>query len=157
MRDTRIAGAADSCIIDQGARSQYLRMQVSGCGFGGYTYGTHGMYLKGPGQSVVDSEVSNSLDSCISVRFQDAVVSGNRVHGCLEGISWYEYATANGTVAPDAQPHLGHRHGHLPGRLDDAELPARQQHDPGRARDRRREHGHLGAHVARASRSRTRS
>ena len=98
VRDTRIAGAADSCIIDQGARSQYLRLQVSGCGFGGYTYGTHGMYLKGPGQSVVDSEVSDSYDSCISVRFQDAVVSGNRVHGCPEGISWYEYATANGTV-----------------------------------------------------------
>ena len=99
VRDTEISGAADSCVIDQGARSQYLRVRVHGCGFGGYTYGTHGLYLKGPGQSLRDSEIYTAEDSCVSVRFQDAVVSGNRIHGCLEGISWYEYATAQGSVS----------------------------------------------------------
>ncbi len=98
VTDTVLENVADSCVIDQGADSVYDRVTATDCGFGGLTYGTHGLYLKGPRQTLRDSTVRGAYTNCVSVRFQDATVIGNTVSACPIGIAWFEYATAAGTV-----------------------------------------------------------
>jgi hypothetical protein len=98
VTDTVIEHIADSCVIDQGADSVYERVTATDCGFGGLTYGTHGLYLKGPRQTLRDSTVSGAYSNCVSVRFQDATIAGNTVSNCPIGIAYFESATAAGSV-----------------------------------------------------------
>ena len=98
VTDTVIEHVADSCVIDQGANSVYDGVTATDCGFGGITYGTHGLYLKGPRQTLRNSTVRGAYTNCVSVRFQDATVSGNTLSSCPIGIAWFEYATAAGIV-----------------------------------------------------------
>ncbi len=98
VTDTVIEHVADSCVIDQGAGSVYERMTVTDCGFGGITYGTHGLYLKGAGQTLRDSTVAGAYTNCVSIRFQDATVSGNALSGCPIAIGWFEDTTTQGNV-----------------------------------------------------------
>jgi hypothetical protein len=98
VRDTQVADVADSCIVDQGSGSRYERIDVRHCGYVVTAYGTHDVYLKGPNQTLVDSELQDARTNCVSVRFQGATVTGNRIHGCPVGIGWFEYATAAGAV-----------------------------------------------------------
>lgn len=98
VTDTVIEHVADSCVIDQGANSVYDRITATDCGFGGFTYGTHGLYLKGPHQTLRNSTVRGAYTNCVSVRFQDATVTGNTLSTCPIGVAWFEYATAAGTV-----------------------------------------------------------
>jgi hypothetical protein len=98
VTDTVLEHVADSCVIDQGADSLYERITATDCGFGGITYGTHGLYLKGPRQTLRDSTVSGAYTNCISVRFQDAAITGNTVSNCPIGIAWFDSSTAGGTI-----------------------------------------------------------
>ena len=110
---------------------------------------------RAPARASSTARSRRSLDSCISVRFQDAVVSGNRVHGCLEGISWYEYATAQGTVRLTRNRIWDTGTGiYLDGSTTQNFLLG-QQHDPGRPRDRRRDAWASRCASRAASRSRT--
>ena len=98
VTDTVLEHVADSCVIDQGADSLYERVTVTDCGFGGITYGTHGLYLKGPRQTLRDSTVSGAYSNCISVRYQDATITGNTVSNCPIGIAYFDSSSAAGTV-----------------------------------------------------------
>jgi hypothetical protein len=98
VTDTEIAHVPDSCLIDLGTGSRYIRMTVHDCGFGTSAQGAHGLYLRGPSLTVRDSHVWNARTSCVSVRFQGDRVLRNRLHGCGFGVSFFDYATAQGEV-----------------------------------------------------------
>jgi hypothetical protein len=98
VRRTVISRAGDSCIIDTGSNSLYEQITVSDCGFSTMAVGTHGLYLKGPGHALLDSDVQNTRDSCVSVRFPGIRVQGNRLHGCAVGVSWFEGTGGAGVV-----------------------------------------------------------
>ena len=95
VRDTEISGAGDSCVIDMGRDSLYERVRVHDCG-GARTYGTHGLYLKGPNQTLRSSEVWASREECVSTRYENARIIGNRLHGCRFGIGYHEDSAASG-------------------------------------------------------------
>ena len=73
-------------------------MTVHDCGFGTSAQGAHGLYLRGPNLTVRDSHVWNARTSCVSVRFQGDRVLRNRLHGCGFGVSFFDYATAQGEI-----------------------------------------------------------
>jgi hypothetical protein len=98
VRDTELGGAGDSCVIDLGTGSVYDGVNVHDCGLVTMPYGTHGLYLKGPDATLRDSTVTNGHKNCVSIRFQGAVVEGNRLSGCGIGVAWFEDATAPGHV-----------------------------------------------------------
>jgi hypothetical protein len=93
---TRVANAGDSCIIDLGHDNTYDGLTITDCGHWiVQQYGGHGAYLRGPNLTIRNSDVSNAPTNCVSIRFQNAVVEGNTLHGCAVGIGYFEYATAN--------------------------------------------------------------
>lgn len=103
VSDTEVAGAGDSCIIDRGSSNTYERMNVHRCGYSTITFGAHGLYLKGPGHKLLDSEVWDvfeyqSANSCVSVRYQDIRIQGNRLHGCYGGLGVFDETSSPGTV-----------------------------------------------------------
>ena len=98
VTDTEIAHVPDSCLIDLGTGSRYVRMTVHDCGFGTSAQGAHGLYLRGPNLTVRDSHVWNARTSCVSVRFQGDRVLRNRLHDCGFGVSFFDYATAQGEI-----------------------------------------------------------
>ncbi len=98
VTDTEIAHVPDSCLIDLGSGSRYVRMTVHDCGFGTSAQGAHGLYLRGPNLTVRDSHVWNARTSCVSVRFQGDRVLRNRLHDCGFGVSFFDYATAQGEI-----------------------------------------------------------
>ncbi len=98
VRDTEVENAGDSCIIDTGQNNTYEGLKVHNCGFSTLNIGQHGLYLKGPGHILKDSEVFNTRDSCVSTRYEGIRVGGNRLHGCQIGISWFENTGKAGEV-----------------------------------------------------------
>lgn len=98
VKRTTISRAGDSCIIDTGSNSLYEEISVRDCGFSTMPVGTHGLYLKGPGHTLLNSEVWNTRDSCVSVRFPGIRVQGNHLHGCEVGVSWFEGTGGAGEV-----------------------------------------------------------
>ena len=91
-----MANAGDSCIIDLGHDNTYDGLSITDCGHWIVRqYGGHGAYLRGPNLTIRNSDVSNAPTNCVSIRFQNAVVEGNTLHGCAAGVGYFEYATAN--------------------------------------------------------------
>ena len=98
-RDSEFANAGDSCILDWPGQSTYERVNVHHCGYdASLTHGKHGIYLKGSGSVIRDSELSDVFmgvggGSCISPRGGGQLI-GNRLHGCPSGIGWFDYTRA---------------------------------------------------------------
>lgn len=99
VSNVEAGNALDSCIWDSGTSSVYDRMNVHDCGFSPtITVGTHGLYMKGPRKTVSNSTVFHTRDSCITVRRDGAIVSGNRLDGCQIGISFFEETIVNSAM-----------------------------------------------------------
>ena len=97
VRDSRLTGYGDSCVLDQAGKSRFTRVTIRHCGYGNLTYGTHGLYLKGPGAIVEDSDVGDIKGGqCISPR-AGALIRGNRLHHCTIGIGYFDYARRGGS------------------------------------------------------------
>jgi hypothetical protein len=97
VTDSRFTGYGDSCILDQAGRSRFVHVTVRHCGYGNLTYGTHGLYLKGPSAIVENSDISDIKGGqCISPR-AGAVIRGNRLHHCTIGIGYFDYARRGGS------------------------------------------------------------
>jgi hypothetical protein len=98
VRRSTIEHVADSCVVDQSTGSLYDGDVVRDCGFGVTAFGTHALYLAGPGQEVRDSELADARTNCISTRREDVLLERVRVHGCPIGIAWFDSGAAPGTV-----------------------------------------------------------
>ena len=97
VRDSRLTGYGDSRALDQAGKSRSTRVTIRHRGYGNLTYGTHGLYLNGPGAIVEDSDVGDIKGGqCISP-CAGALIRGNRLNHCMIGIgqlrrrpSWWE-------------------------------------------------------------------
>ncbi|MBA2693734.1 MAG: right-handed parallel beta-helix repeat-containing protein [Rubrobacter sp.] len=102
ISDTEVAGAGDSCVIDRGRDNTYERVNVHRCGYSPITFGAHGLYLKGPGHELLDSEVWDVKEylanSRVSVRYEDVRIQGNRIHGCYGGLEVFDETSVPGVV-----------------------------------------------------------
>jgi hypothetical protein len=101
VRDSRFSNYGDSCVIDQAGRSTFVRVVIRHCGYSNLGYGRHGMYLKGPGAVVEDSDISDikaGVGSCISPR-ASAVIRGSRLHNCAIAVGYFDDARRGGTAA----------------------------------------------------------
>jgi hypothetical protein len=99
VTDSTFAGYGDSCVIDQAGHSRFTRVSVRHCGYARLPYGTHGLYLKGPGAVLEDSLVSDvrpGAGSCVSPR-AGAVIRRNRLQGCSIGVGYFDFARGGGT------------------------------------------------------------
>lgn len=103
VSDTEVEGAGDSCVIDRGRGNTYERVNVHRCGYSTVAFGAHGLYLKGSGHELLDSEVWDVFEylgrnSCVSVRHEDARIQGNRIHGCYAGLGVFDETSVSGVV-----------------------------------------------------------
>ena len=97
VTDSRFTGYGDSCVLDQAGRSRFVRVTVRHCGYGNLTYGTHGLYLKGPGAIVENSDIGDIKGGqCVSPR-AGALIRSNRLHHCTIGIGYFDYARSGGS------------------------------------------------------------
>lgn len=97
LTNSRLAGYGDSCVIDQAGRSRFVRVTIRRCGYGTLSYGTHGLYLKGPSAVVENSDIGDiEGGQCISPR-ASALIRNNRLHDCAIGIGYFDYARGGGS------------------------------------------------------------
>ena len=100
VRDSRFTSYGDSCVIDQAGHSRYTRVTIRHCGYSGLDYGRHGMYLKGPGAIVENSDISDvkaGAGSCVSPR-SGAIIRGSRLHNCTIAVGFFDDARRGGTA-----------------------------------------------------------
>ncbi len=99
VSDSSFVNFGDSCVIDQAGRSRYTRLTVRHCGYSNLSYGMHGLYLKGPGAVLENSQVSDirrGVGQCVSVR-AGGIIRGNRLQGCTIGIGFFDYMRSGRT------------------------------------------------------------
>ena len=59
------------------------------------TYGKHGVYSKGPNQTIADNDISDVTGGqAVSVRFHGARVYGNRIHDTAYAFAFFDYDDA---------------------------------------------------------------
>lgn len=81
----------------------YERVNVHHCGYSTVSSGAHGLYLKGSGHALLDSEVWDVFEyldrnSCVSARHEDVRIQGNRIHGCYAGLGVFDETGEDGVV-----------------------------------------------------------
>jgi hypothetical protein len=99
VTDSTLAGFGDSCVIDVAGRSRFSRLTVRHCGYARLPYGTHGLYLKGPGAVLEDSRVSDvrpGAGSCVSPR-NGAALRRNVLWSCSVGVGFFDDARGGGS------------------------------------------------------------
>jgi hypothetical protein len=91
-----ITQTGDSGLILLGSSVEVTRSTISDTGLNAaITYGKHGIYSKGPNQTISYNDISNARDGeAISVRFHGARVFGNTLHDLQYAIGFYDYDTA---------------------------------------------------------------
>lgn len=95
----RIARTGDSGIYFLGSKFTIADSTITKTGLRpSIGYPRHGIYAAGPMPTIVDNTITQSSTSGISLRYQDAVVEGNRISGGARGISFEEQATSAGTT-----------------------------------------------------------
>ncbi|MGA9520862.1 MAG: right-handed parallel beta-helix repeat-containing protein [Myxococcaceae bacterium] len=99
ISDSEFSNVEQSCIIDEGNGTQFLRNRFFDCGKITTTSDRHGVFLKGPNAVLRDNEVYDTAGACLYVTFEGAVLEGNRLHGCgTSGIEWAEQSTQPGSL-----------------------------------------------------------
>jgi hypothetical protein len=99
VTDSTFTGYGDSCVIDQAGHSRFARLTIRHCGYARLPFGTHGLYLKGPGAVLENSSVSDvrpGAGSCVSPR-AGAVLRRNRLRGCTVGVGFFDAARGGAT------------------------------------------------------------
>jgi Right handed beta helix region len=88
----------DSAIFIWGANNTISHCTITDTGWNpAITWGTHGIYDKGPDNTIADNDISNdSRGQAISIRFHGARVYGNTIHDTGYGIAFFDYDTASG-------------------------------------------------------------
>jgi parallel beta helix pectate lyase-like protein len=95
----RIARTGDSGIYFVGSRFTIAHSTITMTGLRpSIGYPRHGIYAAGPAPTIVDNTITHSSTSGISLRYQDALVEGNRISGGARGVSFEEQASSAGTT-----------------------------------------------------------
>jgi hypothetical protein len=92
-----IRHAGDSGIYFIGSNFTITRSDIVDTGTNAsIPYPRHGIYAAGPTPTIVNNIIRGSSTSGVSLRYQDALVQGNRITGGARGISFEEQAAVGG-------------------------------------------------------------
>lgn len=90
IRRSTLAHIGDSGIIVLGHDITVETTRIVDTGWNmAITWGKHGIYAKGPSIRVVGNRISAFSGSGVTVRYRDALVSGNVIRGGTAGISYF--------------------------------------------------------------------
>jgi hypothetical protein len=99
VSDSQFSDIEQSCFIDAGNGSQFLRNTFFNCGHITSTSDKHGLFLRGANPLVRDNVVYDTAGDCVNVGFEGATLEGNQLHTCgVAGIDWAEASTNAGTL-----------------------------------------------------------
>ena len=95
----------DSAIFIWGSNDTISHCTITDTGWNpAITWGTHGIYDKGPDNTIADNDISNdSRGQAISIRFHGARVYGNTIHDTPYGIAFFDYDT---TIGPQGTSYI---------------------------------------------------
>src|SRR5439155_20493533 len=62
------------------------------------SYGKHGIYSKGPSQSIVGNTIRRFSADAVSIRYRNAVVEGNTLADGPIGVGWFQNDSSAGTT-----------------------------------------------------------
>jgi uncharacterized repeat protein (TIGR01451 family) len=96
IRDSTVEHLGDSGLIMLGGPHLITHNTISDTGTNtAITYGKHGIYAKGPDQTISYNDISQDQNGqAISVRFHGARVVGNTIHDTPYAIAFFDYDTA---------------------------------------------------------------
>jgi hypothetical protein len=96
IRNSTIAHLGDSGLVLLGGPHLVTRNTITDTGSNrAITWGKHGIYSKGPDQTISYNDFSKNLDGqAISIRFHGARVVGNTIHDTPSAIAFFDYDTA---------------------------------------------------------------
>jgi hypothetical protein len=96
IRDSTLAHLGDSGLVLLGGPHLVTRNTITDTGSNpAITWGKHGIYSKGPDQTISYNDFSKNLNGqAISIRFHGARVVGNTIHDTPSAIAFFDYDTA---------------------------------------------------------------
>jgi hypothetical protein len=96
IRATTVSHVGDSGLIMLGGPHLVTRNTVTDTGWNAaITWGKHGIYSKGPDQTISYNDFSRNVDGqAISIRFHGARVVGNTIHDTPAAIAFFDYDTS---------------------------------------------------------------
>lgn len=98
IRDNRISHTGDSGIILLGSHDRVSGNTISDTGWNSsIQWDKHGVYVKGPEAVIRRNRITDFQSSGLSLRLNDAVVTGNTIQGGKFGIAYFDYSTSVGT------------------------------------------------------------